>query len=204
MELPTSLGLVGVVSDFEASDNGLSGIRTVDATRCCGPRLPFVGVRGPGRLKLPDNGSSSLSSFSLSTTGSVMVRRKTLGAATMPNIFSHMFLSLQFVMVGKRVAARTSGLGRSFLGHQRGIFGRSLRSNRLSPWKNDSGEALGDGKRRLGALDECAGEGKSVYAGKGIVGEDGPGTTSFDGERAAEGARGPMMGDDRGLGPVDP
>lgn len=68
----------------------------------------------PG-LRSPGSGSSvsgmSSSSFSDSTTGSVIVSRKTLGAATMPSSFSHMFLSFQEYRVGKRVDARTCGDG---------------------------------------------------------------------------------------------
>ena len=50
-------------------------------------------------LSSPGSGSSvsgiSSSSFSDSTTGRVIASKKTLGAATTPSSFSHMFLSFQ-------------------------------------------------------------------------------------------------------------
>jgi hypothetical protein len=64
---------------------------------------------GPGRLNVVGDRSPSLSpsSFWGSTTGNVIVSKKTLGAATMPNNFSHIFFSLQLVNVGNNVDRRT-------------------------------------------------------------------------------------------------
>ena len=57
---------------------------------------------------------------------------------------------------------------------------------KVSGWYNDSGEALGGGNRRLGALEELLAEtGKSVYVGNGDDG-DVPGTVSFRYEREPE------------------
>ena len=67
-------------------------------------------------------------------------------------------------------------------------------------WKADSGDALGEGKRRLGARDElCADHGKSVYAGNGTGGDETPGTASFS---VGGAGRSPaaMTGEEKGLG----
>ena len=78
-----------VTSPLEA---GISGGRMAiaedwDRDRAC------AGLRSPGSGSSASGISSS--SFSDSTTGSVIVSKKTLGAATMPSSFSHMFLSFQ-------------------------------------------------------------------------------------------------------------
>lgn len=93
---------------------GLSGgsvARTVEPER---------GRKGSG-VRRPGSGSTtsveSSSSFSTSTMGKVMARRKTLGAATMPSIFSHMFLSFHEYIVGKRVELKISGVGKILYGH---------------------------------------------------------------------------------------
>ena len=78
-------------------------------------------------------------------------------AATRPNSLSQMFLSRQLVSVGNNVDRNTWGAGRSCEGHHLGVRATSYTPKRLSLWKADSGDALGEGRRRLGARDElCA------------------------------------------------
>ena len=118
-------------------------------------------------------------------------------AATRPSSLSQMFLSRQLVNVGNNVDRNTWGAGRSCEGHHLGVRATSYTPKRLSLWKADSGDALGEGKRKLGARDElCADHRKSVYAGNGTGGDDTPGTASFSvGQSPAA-----MTGEEEGLG----
>lgn len=96
------------VSLLRGEDKGLSGGRMAmewDRERACS------GLRRPGSGSTASGTSSS--SCSVSTTGRVIARTKTLGAETMPRSFSHMFLSLHEYSVGKRVDANTWGGGRT-------------------------------------------------------------------------------------------
>jgi hypothetical protein len=87
-----------------------------------------------------------------------MVSRNTLGAATIPSIFSQKAFSPQCDNVGNNVDKRTYGGGRTLEGHHRGIFAVSSDPKKRSPWYIDSGDALGDGKRKLGAREELRDE----------------------------------------------
>jgi hypothetical protein len=55
--------------------------------------------------------SESLSSFSVSTTGSVATRKKMLGTEIRLTVLSHSVFSLHPWRVGKTVARRTWGAG---------------------------------------------------------------------------------------------
>jgi len=70
---------------------GVSGGRTASVERRERERLASGGRRAGSGLSV----SGSSSSLSISTMGKVMARRKTLGAATTPSIFSQMVLSSQ-------------------------------------------------------------------------------------------------------------
>lgn len=124
---------------------GLSGGRVAivfDRLRdCSGESSPRSGL-----------GKSSSSSLSGSTTGRVNVRRKILGAAMTPKLFSQIFLSLQSYNVGKIVEKRTCGGGKSRYGHHLNTLGSS------SSFNSDcvcavSGDKLGGGGRRLSDVD---------------------------------------------------
>lgn len=82
-----------------------------------------------------------------------MVRRNTGTPATTPRIFSQTLLSAQFVMVGNRVDKRTCGEGSLSDGHHLGVLIVS-RLVKEFLWNEDWGDALGDGKRKLGTLEE--------------------------------------------------
>lgn len=86
---------------------GLSGGRmTMEWDR----ERAWSGLRRPGSGSTAFGTSSS--SCSVSTTGRVIARTKTLGAETMLRSFSHIFLFFQEYSVGNRVEASTWGGGR--------------------------------------------------------------------------------------------
>lgn len=131
----------------------LSGGSTI--LRPCESMLWPRGVNGGGSPKSIDRSVWPFSSSSLcgSTTGRVMVRRSTGSAATMPSIFSPMFLSLQPVSVGNKVPKRMCGGGRARDGHHLGTLPGSMANGSLG--NIDSGEALGSrAARRLGGREE--------------------------------------------------
>lgn len=85
-------------------------------------------------------------------------------------------------------------------GHHFGVLAISVKSNGSFGYM-DSGEALGERGRILGGRVElCADHGYSVYAGKGMGGED-AGTDSL---RFGGGGRSPApnTGEEKGLGLV--
>lgn len=107
---------------------GVSGGSTSDMLRVWESPLPLCGVAAGGRPKSKESSAwpPSFSSFCGSTTGSVMVSRKTGRLATRPKILSNMFLSDQLVNVGNRVEIRTCGVGMIPEGHHFGILAASI------------------------------------------------------------------------------
>lgn len=109
--------------------------------------LAGVLATGLGRF---NSGMVSSLSLSASTTGRVIVSRKTLGAATIPSNFPQILFSLNLHRVGNSFDVILCGVGSNLLGHHAGGFSSSSSiSGKCSLGNRDTGEALGDTKRIL-------------------------------------------------------
>ena len=116
-----------LVEDFEFDRRELVGSsrgKTRDTLGVCDLMLASPGVAACGIPRSRESWAwpPSFSSFCGSTTGSVIVSRNTGRLATSPKSLSKTFLSRQLVKVGKRVATRLCGVGRSAEGHHVGTF----------------------------------------------------------------------------------